>query len=53
MSAGILTAGQSSGNTNQVIKNQAKIIETLTILSAGISHELRNDLAVISLCAEA
>ena len=53
MSANILTAGQLSGNTDQVIKNQAKTIGTLAILASSVSHELKNHLAAISFCAEA
>ena len=53
MSKIILTASESSGNIkNEAVKDQKKTIEALAVLTSSISHELKNDLAAISLCAD-
>lgn len=49
MTNSILTAAPSSGN----VKNKDEIINTLAVLTSSISHEIKNDLVAIKLCAEA
>jgi len=48
MTNNILTTLPSYGN----VKNKDEIINTLAILTSSISHDLKNDLATIKLCAE-
>lgn len=50
MTTSMLTTKPSFGNVK--VESEAKTINTLAILSSSIAHELKNNLAAISFCAE-